>query len=158
MILESVEIRPYCSNDMSDFKEMFCIYFRNDLRIEITDHEVESVCLEIAEHAISGSISFDILVVDERLVGFIIYQVDHPNSDWCEREGWGFIREIYIQHSMRAKGFGTKFVAHAETILYAKGAEHIYLTSDEAGEFWSLRGYINSGIDSAINHIPIYEK
>lgn len=158
MTSERVEIRPFCSPDMSDFKEMFRTYFRTDLKIEIADHEVESICLEIADSMNSGITSFDILLVDEKYIGFVIYQIDQPDSDWCEREGWGFIREFYINCSMRRKGLGAKLAAHAEKVLYGKGAEHIYLTSDEAGEFWSFCGYKNSGKVSAINHVSIYEK
>jgi GNAT superfamily N-acetyltransferase len=158
MTTERVEIRPFCSNDMYYFKIMFCTYFRNDLKIEITDDEVEAISLEIADSLISNVTLLDLLLLDEELIGFIIYQIDHINSSWCEREGWGFIREIYIARSMRGKGFGAKLVDHAEKVLYDKGAEHIYLTSDEAGEFWSLCGYKKTDKASTINHCTIYEK
>lgn len=157
MILENVKIRPFCNHDMCDFKEMFCTYL-SDFNIKIVAHKVDAACLEIADSSISEISPLDMILVDEKLVGFICYQIDNPNSDWCEREGWGFIREIYINRSMRGKGLGAKLVAHAERVLYAKGAEHIYLTSDEADAFWSLCGYKKTGIISEINHDPIYEK
>jgi GNAT superfamily N-acetyltransferase len=157
-MLENVNIRPFCSHDLSDFKGMFCTYFRSDVKINISDQELESVCHEIADRSLSCSIYVDVLLVDEKSVGFVIYQIDNPKSDWCEREGWGFIREIYIHGSFRGNGLGAQLVAHTETALYEKGAEHIYLTCDEAAGFWNLRGYRNSGHESTINHIPIYEK
>ena len=158
MIIENVKIRPFCNHDMCDFKEMLCTYFRNDFNMEITDNKAEALCLEIADSSISEITPLDMILVDEELVGFICYQIDNPNSDWCEREGWGFIRELYINRSMRGKGLGAKIVAHAERVLYAKGVEHIYLTSDEADAFWNLCGYKKTGIVSEINHDPIYEK
>ncbi|HEX3076917.1 MAG TPA: GNAT family N-acetyltransferase [Lachnospiraceae bacterium] len=97
-------------------------------------------------------------MINGETVGFICYQIDTDKSDWCEREGWGFIKEIFINRTLRGKNYGVKLVYHAETKLYAKGVDHIYLTSDEAGEFWNLCGYRNTGIVSSINHDPIYEK
>ncbi len=158
MILERFEIRPFYSNDMCDFREMFCTYFRNDLKLEIADNEVEPVCTKIADSMISGIISLDILRVDGKSVGFICYQIDKPDSDWCERDGWGNIREIYINCCMRRKGFGAILVAHAEKILYGKGVEHIYLTSDAADEFWDSCGYKKTGKVCDINLSTIYEK
>lgn len=158
MIIESVDIRPFCNSDMCDFKEMFCTYFRNDFNIEITDSKAEALCSKIAESSLSEIVPLDLILVCGKPVGFISYQIDHPDSDWCEREGWGFLREIYINRSMRGKGLGAKLVTYAEKVLYNKGAEHIYLTSDEAGEFWSFCGYKKTGKVSTINHDPIYEK
>lgn len=158
MVFENAEIRSFCNNDLCDFTEMFCTYFRNDFKIEISDNKVEKLCSEIAESSISGIIPLDILLLDGKMVGFVCYQIDTPHSDWCEREGWGFIREIYVNQALRGNGLGTKLVTHAEKILYTKEVEHIYLTSDESGGFWNSCGYMNTGKVSDINHDPIYEK
>jgi N-acetylglutamate synthase-like GNAT family acetyltransferase len=158
MISEGIEIRPFNSNDMNYFKEMFRTYFRNDLKINITDNELETVTHVISASLTSNITSLDMLLFDGELIGFINYQIDHNTSDWCERESWGFIREFYITNNMRRKGFGTKLVAHTEKVLYEKGAEHIYLTTDESDEFWSSCGYKKSGKVSDINHSIIYEK
>lgn len=158
MVLENIKIRSFCNNDLHDFIEMFCTYFRNDFKIEISDNKAEKLCSEIAKKSISGVIPLDMLLLDRKIVGFISYQIDTPYSDWCEREGWGFIREIYVNQSLRGKGLGLKLVSHAEKILYNNGAEHIYLTSDESGIFWSLCGYKKTEKVSDINQDPIYEK
>ncbi|MFV0342774.1 MAG: GNAT family N-acetyltransferase [Anaerocolumna sp.] len=158
MISENYEIRPFCSNDMCDFKEMFCTYFRSDLKLEISDNEVKSVCVDITDSMISGIISLDILRVDEKSVGFICYQIDKPDSDWCERDGWGFIREIYTNCCIRRRGFGAKLVAHAENILFSNEVEHIYLTSDDADKFWISCGYNKTVKVSSINQSTIFEK
>ena len=158
MLLEKVEIRSFCNNDTPIFTEMFRTYFRNDFKIEITDEKLETICHENADHSILEISPVDILLVDGNPVGFIIYQIDNKKSNWCEHEGWGFIREVFIIHSMRGKGFGATLVAHAEKKLYDKGVEHIYLTSDEAGGFWRQCGYEENGEVSDINHDPIFKK
>jgi N-acetylglutamate synthase-like GNAT family acetyltransferase len=61
-------------------------------------------------------------------------------------------------NSERNEGLGKTLVAHTEQVLYGNSVEHIYLTSDEAGGFWNLCGYVNSDKVSNLNHIPIYEK
>ncbi len=156
--VENIEIRLFSDNDLCDFTDMFCTYFRNDFMIEISDNQVKELCSEIAEKSISGIIMLDILLHDEKMIGFVCYQIDSSYSDWCEREGWGLIREIYVKQTKRGRGFGLRLVTHAEKILYSKGVEHIYLTSDEAGSFWSSCGYNKTGKVSYINHDPIYEK
>jgi ribosomal protein S18 acetylase RimI-like enzyme len=158
MVFENTEIRPFCNNDLGEFTEMFCTYFRNDFNIEITDNKIEKICSKIARDSISGVVPVDLLVIHGRIVGFVCYQVDTPHSDWCEREGWGFIREIHTNKAFRGKGLGTKLVTHAEKALYASGVEHIYLTSDKTGAFWGLCGYKKTEKVSNINHDPIYEK
>jgi len=158
MEILKIEIRPFIYNDLNDFIEMFCAYFRSDFKYEISDHEAEELCSEIAKQSLFGIIKLDLLIIDEKISGFICYQIDTHKSDWCEREGWGLIREIYIKHTLRGKGLGLKLVSHAEKNLYNKGVERIYLTSNEASGFWSSCGYKKTGKVSSINHEPIYEK
>ena len=153
-----VKIRPYCNDDLEGFKEMFRDYFINDFKIEISDIKIDKICPKIAEQSILAITPLDMLLVDNKLVGFICYQIDSSNSDWCEREGWGFIREIYVNTMLRGSKLGSKLVAHAEKMLYSNGIKHIYLTSDEADEFWISCGYMKTAKVSDINHDPIYEK
>ncbi len=158
MPLEKVEIRPFSNDDMRIFTEMFSTYFRNDFKIEIADEKLETICQDIADYSILDISPVDILLVDATPVGFIIYQIDNKKSNWCEHEGWGFIREVYITHSMRGRGFGSTLITNAEKKLYDKGVEHIYLTSDEAGGFWRQCGYKETGEVSVTNHDPIFRK
>ncbi len=154
----NIEIRSFCNNDFYAFTEMFSTYFRSDFNFEIIDNKVEKLCSKIAESLTSGITLLDMLLLDGKMVGFVSYQIDTPHSDWCEREGWGFIREIYVDQTLRGKGLGQRLVTHVEKNLYAKGIEHIYLTSDEGGEFWNSCGYKETGEVSDINHDPIYQK
>jgi len=157
-MFENVEIRSFCNDDLCAFTEMFGTYFRNDFNFEITNNKVEKLCSQIGESSTSGITLLDMLLLDGKMVGFVSYQIDTPHSDWCEREDWGFIREIYVNQTLRGKGFGQRLVAHAEKILYANGVEHIYLTSDEGEKFWNSCGYKETGKVSDINHDPIFEK
>jgi len=157
-MFENIEIRSFYNDDLGVFTDMFGDYFRNDFKFEISNNKLEKLCSEIAESAISGITSLDMLLLDGKTAGFICYQIDTPNSDWCEREGWGFIREVYVNKNLRGKGLGLRLVAHAEKVLYTKGAAHIYLTSDESGGFWNSCGFKETGRVSEINHDPIYEK
>lgn len=158
MALKKVEIYPYRNIDKADFIRMFCTYFRTDFKYDISDKKSEELCNNIANSVMAGVTALDMLAVNGELVGFISYQIDSQKSDWCEREGWGFIREVYISYIMRRKGIGSILVDHAEMVLYDKGTKHIYLTSDEAGEFWRSCGYTETQSLSTINHDTIYEK
>ena len=90
-------------------------------------------------------------------VGFSVYQIDKPESDWCKRPGWGFIRECYIQPMYRAKGLGTHLAAYTEEALRKLGAEKLYLTSGPAAVFWEKCGWKNTG-ESCSNDLVILEK
>lgn len=154
----NVVISPICDNERSCFRDMFATYFREDLKIDISDDQADEICSDIIHKALEGVTSLDIMSVDGEAAGFIFYQIDSPDSDWCERPGWGFIREIFIKYKLRGMGLGSDFVTHTEQKLYHKGAERIYLTSDESGTFWTICGYVQSEDVSRINHCPIYEK
>ena len=90
-------------------------------------------------------------MLDLKLVGFISYQVDTPLSDCLGGRGLG---SKLITHG----DFGSKLITHPEKVLYDRGAECIYLTSDAPADFWELRGYTKTGKVSDINQDPIYEK
>lgn len=98
MELKKVEIRPYRHIDMADFIRMFSTYFRTDFKYDISDKKSEELCNKIADSVMTGVTALDMLAVNGELVGFISYQIDSQKSDWCEREGCGFIREMYISN------------------------------------------------------------
>ena len=89
----------------------------------------------------SGIIRIDLLMEKDICAGFSVYQVDSPESDWCKRPGWGFIREFYIDPSFRKTGMGRKLAEHTEVTLRTMGAEQLYLTSDGAIPFWLACGW-----------------
>lgn len=89
----------------------------------------------------SGIIRIDLLMEERICAGFSVYQMDTPESDWCKRPGWGFIREFYIAPSFRKTGMGRHLAQHTENALRTMGAEQLYLTSDGAIPFWRSCGW-----------------
>jgi len=156
--INNVEIRSFKIEDLQEFTNMFITYFRDDFEIEISDTGAKKLCKKISEDVLSGILKLDLLIVDDKSIGFINSQVDTPKSDWCEREGWGFIREMYIHKQYRGNGLGIKFVDYLEEAFHNKGVDKIYLTSDDSGKFWTACGYEDSGDISRINKHPIFEK
>lgn len=86
-------------------------------------------------------IHVDLAIEGGTAMGFSIYQIDTPESDWCKRPGWGFIREFYIAPSYRKNGTGRDLARHTETQLRALGAKKLYLTSTVAVPFWQKCGW-----------------
>ena len=89
----------------------------------------------------AGLIRIDLVMDDETCAGFSVYQIDTPESDWCKRPGWGFIREFYVAPSFRSHGTGKTLALHTEQALRSLGAQHLYLTSDNAVPFWRKCGW-----------------
>ena len=78
-------------------------------------------------------------------VGFSVYQIDTPESDWCLRPGWGFIREYYIVPPCRKLGLGKILAEYTEQELKRMGAAGLYLTSTGAVPFWEKCGWTVTG-------------
>lgn len=125
---------------------------------EIPREIIQGKLLELIDRQFSeGIISIALLSVEGPPVGFSIFQLDRPESDWCKRPGWGFIREFYISPAHRRRGFGSALAAYTENQLFAQGAKNLYLTSEEAISFWQSRGWkLTREICS--NGLPILEK
>ena len=141
MISDRCEILPYSASHEDSLKEMLRICFNQDYKIPLTEQQLEALCKEICRQAAEKIVFLDLLFLNGRAEGFINYQVDTPQSDWCEKETWGFIRELYISPALRKKGYGQKLAEHAESKLWALSVPNIYLTTDDAIEFWLKLGY-----------------
>jgi len=112
----------------------------------------------LIRHASDGIVFLDILTIDDDAKGFILYQIDSPQSDWCVKEGYGFIRELYINADSRYAGHGRALAVHAENQLKLRNIHGIYLTTDDAMEFWMKMGYRNSCEICSENYSPIFAK
>ena len=152
------EIRGYMEPDYTAFKEMFGEYFLNDFNIELTEKELENICREITQKVKENILFLDLLMLNNSAKGFIIYQIDSPSSDWCEKEGYGFIRELFIAADFRKKGYGKDLAVYAENKLWDLSVPYIYLTAYESKNFWIKTGYQDSGEVSAKNDDRIYIK
>ena len=137
---------------------MFYSYFLYDFQIDVQYSKIQEICSDIVERAKKQIISLDLLKINNQSIGFIIYQIDSPESDWCQKEGFGFIREVYIKKELRGKGLGRLLVDRAEEYLKNKGVQEIYLTSDNRGVFWNQCGYTKIDEIGYRNQYPIYIK
>ena len=119
--------------------------FSVEYRVQLTEKQLDNIYNDIVELYNSKALYLDILLDNNLLKGFIIYQVDSPYSDWNEKEGYGFIREVYVVDELRKKGYGKKMVFHAERILQELDVPKIYITADDSKEFWIKMGYQETG-------------
>ena len=138
-------IRPYDSTMRQTFEKMLVTYFLTDLQSDIPEDILRGKLLDlIIRNAEQGINHLSLAFVGNAPVGFSIYQIDSPDSDWCKRPGWGFIRELYIAEPYRRKGYGAALAAFTENQLRALGAHHLYLTADDAAAFWEHCGFSNT--------------
>ena len=137
-------VRPYTDCDHDAFAAMFSVCFLQDYGMPLSPEQVTQVCGKIETAARAGVVSIDLAMSGPDAVGFVIYQIDAPQSDWCERPGWGLIREMFVAPNWRKQGWGRRLASHAEQALELRGATNIYLTTDDALEFWLSLGYTNT--------------
>ena len=143
-------ITEYTPDLRSSFEEMLFEYFLTDLRSDIPEDIIRGKLLShILSYADQKIIRLAFAMSDGRCIGFSIYQIDTPESDWCKRPGWGFIREFYVDPAHRNKGIGRMLADHTEQDLYSMGARQLYLTSDDAIPFWRKCGWrLTDGLSS----------
>lgn len=153
-----LSICKYTKADYDSFKDMFETCFKQDYKIELTESQIDEICTSITQQVADNIIYLDLLFLNEIAKGFVCYQIDSPKSDWCEKEGWGCIRELYISRDCRKKGYGRILVCYSENELRKNLAYEIYLTSDDTKEFWIKLGYSDTGEICKKNGSPILEK
>ena len=148
-------IKKYESSDFDLFVALFGEYF-NELDVKLTNDELLGVCKDIAESAEKGIVFLDIC--DK---GFMIYQVDSADSDWCEKEGLGFVREIYVLPEARRDGLASQLLQRAEnTLKPIVKVPQLYVTCDsEKGQkFWKNQGFVPTGEICEKNNSPVFIK
>lgn len=139
-----MNIIHYDQSIQHQFETMLVDYF-GELESGIPEHIIRGRLLDL----LLGLRQKDILHIaiateNGTPVGFSLYQIDTPESDWCKKEGWGCIREFYIAKAYRRKGFGTALAAFSERHLRKLGVKQLYLTADTAVPFWERCGYRNT--------------
>lgn len=139
----NIHIKSYEESMRREWEDMFIAYFKDDLDDDLSEEIIRGkICDFILRQESRKIVSICVPELDGRMIGFGIYQIDKPESDWCKHEGWGFIREFYIVKKMRRQGYGSKLAAFIENELYRAGAERLYLTSDKGAVcFWEACGY-----------------
>lgn len=138
--------------------ELFCTYFESDLG-SIPEHDIllKKLCPFIFGQWEQGFVRIRLAVEGDTVIGFSIFQIDKPESDWCKRPGWGFIREFCIHKNYRHRGFGKLLALDSERLLAEMGAEQLYLTSGDAIGFWERCGYTGTE-ETCSNDLPILTK
>lgn len=140
--MSNFEIIEYSKQWANAAAAQFERYVREDLEMSLSSEVInEKIWQGIFINGLEkGCLSISLAVLNNEIIGMAIYQIDTPQSDWCKREGWGFIREFFISPEHRRKGFGTILAEYAEHRLREK-TDRLYLTADDAVEFWSSCGY-----------------
>ena len=126
---------------------MLTAYFKDDLKKDWPCHVVERISEFILSQCRDEILEILLLFEREEMAGFAICQVDSPASDWCKREGWGFIREFYIAPPYRLTGKGRFLAERTEMLLKEKQSEQVYLTTSDALAFWLHCGYSIDSFD-----------
>lgn len=135
-------IIPYDHSLRSQFEQMLVTYFIDDLHSDIPEDIIRGKLMEHITGYVHHHITYIAIALEgDTPIGFSIYQIDSPESDWCKRPGWGFIREFHIAEGYRGQGFGNALAAYTEQQLRSLGAVQLYLTSDSAAGFWEKLGW-----------------
>lgn len=133
---------PLKDNKKEIFEKLFADYY-DELGCDDAEHLVEEY---VVPDCIAGLISVDLLDDGGETAGFIIYQVDGIENEWCEKEGLGDIREIYVAPSLRRRGLGRFMLYAAEMKLKERGAKQAYaLPCEQSVPFFEACGYSDSG-------------
>lgn len=134
-------ILPYTKIYRPQLEERMVSYME-ELRSDISEQVIRTKLFDIIHNLMdSGIIRINLILDESTLVGFSVYQLDVPESDWCKRPGWGFIREFYVTPEYRKQGIGRILAQSTELALQEMGAEKLYLTSTTAAFFWKRCGW-----------------
>ena len=152
-------IKPYTPADFDAFTRMVADYFLQDLNQPLNQNPPVNMCQRMIQSVTDQATYLDLLHQADTPIGFIMYQVDSPRSNWNEKEGHGFIREMYIHKDHRSQGHGQALATHAENALRRLSVPAIYLTSSKDGfAFWLRLGYTDTHEICAQNNNPILIK
>lgn len=150
-----MNIIDFAPSHYNAWSELFCIYFEGDLGSELDHHVLLSkLCPFIFGQWEKGFMQMRLAMEEDTVIGFSIFQIDKPESDWCKRPGWGCIREFFIHKDYRNCGYGKLLAQDSEHVLAEMGAKQLYLTSDDAIGFWEKCGYTVTE-ETCSNELPI---
>lgn len=148
--------------DYESFRNMFLYYFTKECGVEydidkLRENLVDGYILKSFER---GETFIDVAKKQDKVVGFIIYQINSKERGDEERLGSGYIAEFYVDSEYRRFGLGSLLLQNAEKTMKALGVNDVYLTSvDQEGVkiFYEKNGYINTH-QIADNDQEIFEK
>ena len=147
-LLEKIKVvKRFAPEYRKSFIRMLSKYFTDDLKEDWSCNTIERIGEFILSQWRDGILDILLLLEKEQPEGFAICQIDSPASDWCKREGWGFIREFYVAPESRLSGNGRFLAEQTERLLKEQQAEQVYLTTAGALEFWLRCGYSIDSFD-----------
>jgi len=96
-----------------------------------------------------------VLLDNENVVGFSMFQIDTQDNPWCMYDGAGDIREFYVKSEYRQKGYGTHMFNFIKEYFNKLDIRDIYLTSseDDGEAFWIKQGFQDTGIVNSKNKL-----
>ncbi len=153
-------IKQYDPSMKAALMQLLTAYFP-EVNADIPQYIIETKLIELIESQAEANLLNIAMAFEREIpVGFSIFQIDRPESDWCKREGWGFIREFYVVPEYRRQRFGTELAYYSVKCLKEMDAYGLYLTCDtssRAEAFWLSCGWVKTG-STASNHLLILEK
>lgn len=151
-----IKISALCDKTQQDFEKLFEAYYNELGCDENVPHLLNEYILPDLK---AGLISIEIMQDGGEFTGFIIYQTDRIENEWCPREGWGDIREIYVIPQKRGQGLGKFLLYTAEMKLRESGTNECYCMPCETAEaFFAACGYEKSGLFDEETECFVYEK
>lgn len=151
-------VYPYDKTMKKALIQMMLSYFP-EVDAGIPDEIIQGKLFDLiqSQHN-TGILQILICFSETEAIGFSLFQIDDPKSDWCKRPGWGLIREFYIRPEFRRKGYGQQMENQTVKALRGVGAENLYLTADNrAIPFWIRCGWENT-LTLCSNDLYIFEK
>lgn len=134
-----IKVTPLNDTCKDEFCRLFGLYYRE---LDCDDDVLELTEEYILPDLLAGLIKIDMLSEGGDYIGFIVYQLDDIDNEWCLKEGWGNIREIFVEAPNRGKGYGRFLLFTAEMKLRESGAEQAYcLPYERAEAFFTACGY-----------------
>lgn len=132
-------VRKIEEADFGAFKEMFCAYFEE---LDCEDDPLHLFEEYVLPDLKAGLFSVAVAENGKTLCGFVIWQIDDVINDWCFKDGWGDVRELYVLPDMRGRGTGSALLQFALQALKAEGAQSVYtLPAEESEGFFIKCGF-----------------
>ncbi len=136
-------IREIEEKDYTEFEELFCNYYEE---LDCEDDPCHLFDEYVLPDLRQGLFSVAVGLNGNDICGFIIYQTDRPENEWCFKEGAGDLRELYVAPAHRGKGIGKALIKFAESNLAVSGAKCVYALPTEGTEgFFVNCGYCDNG-------------
>ncbi len=151
-----IKVSPLTDTAKNEFTRLFSDYYGE---LDCADYVPRLIDDYILPDLLAGLIKIDILHDGEGYAGFVIYQLDDIDNEWCHREGWGDIREIFVLPQNRGQGLGKFLILTAEFRLKERGVNKSYCLPAEGTEkFFEKCGYKKVGLYNEELDCFVYEK